>query len=77
MHIAIAVDIKVVFDGKFGNMEFKCSVEYGTVDQKSVCFTSENFFVVFADITHKICINKIKDNELNSNAANFDNTIMV
>ena len=45
--------------------------------QNMVRFTSENFFVVFADVTHKICINKIKDNELNSNAANFDNTIMV
>ena len=43
-------DKKVVFDGKFGNMEFKYVLLLKT------------FFVVYIDVTHKICINKIKDN---------------
>ena len=36
-------DGKVVFEGKFGITEVKCSGEYSSVDPKDICFISKYF----------------------------------
>ena len=49
---------KVVFDGEFDIIEFKCSEEYSNVDSKDICFIFKNFSLVFNEVTKKIHINK-------------------
>ena len=56
--LGAAPDGKVVFDGEFCIIEFKCSDEYSNVDPKDICFISENVFLVFDEVTEKSIINK-------------------
>ena len=56
--LGAAPDGKVVFDGEFCIIEFKCSDEYSNVDPKDICFISKNVFLVFDEVTEKSIINK-------------------